>query len=192
MNVYSALRIGAAMLAVNSVPGVSNAATKPLEEIEPEHPGHRHAAHPNLLGFRVGYLSVWGEKDGELEQASAFLAGVSYERTVIHEWLEIEVSVPLAVIFEEETILALPMDLHFKKPFHPVPQISPYLALGPAVDVEVSPQTRAFFGGSFAVGTYVWPSTRVGLDLEVDYNVVAVDGRPAHEFLVAIGPVLRL
>lgn len=160
------------------------------------HPGAHHADYPNLIGFRVGYLSAFaageGELEGQLEHSPALFAGLSYERMLIHNWLELELSVPVAVLFAEQTTVALPIDLHFKKPFHPSPIVSPYVALGPAFDVEVYPDARVFFGGSLAVGTYVWPSRRVGIDIELDYNIVAEDGRPVHELLFAVGPVLRL
>jgi len=163
----------------------------PLTEVQEEHPGHHHAARPNLVGARVGFLSVLADK-GELEYLPGLLIGVSYERTVIHEWLEIEASIPVAVLFDgAQRLVALPIDLHFKKPFHPSPKVSPYVALGPAFDVLVAPELKVFFGGSLAVGTYVWPTPRVGIDIELDYNVVAEDRTAVHELLLAAGPVLR-
>lgn len=174
----------------------ARAVAKPMEAVSEAHPGHHHAEYPNLLGVRVGYLSILtpseGEGEGGVELRPAVFAGLSYERTLIHEWLELEVSVPLAVVFAEDTELALPMDLHLKKPFHPSPRVSPYLALGPTVDLTVTPELRAAFGASFAVGTYLWPTPRVGVDVELDYNLVAEAGRPVHELLFAVGPVFRL
>ena len=171
-------------------PAVAIAA--PLDEVSEDHPGHHHAEYPNLIGVRAGLLSIFATPEAELEYRPAFFVGLSYERTLIHNWLELEISVPVALIFEAQTKVALPIDLHFKKPFHPSPRVSPYIALGPAFDFEVHPDARVFFGGSVAVGTYVWPSRRVGVDIEVDYNIVAEEGRPVHELLFAVGPVFRL
>ena len=164
----------------------------PLSEVHEDHPGHHHAVYPNLLGAKVGFLSVFEDDEGTA-YIPGFLGGVSYERTVVHEWLEIEVSVPVAVLFaSDKTLVAFPIDLHFKKPFHPSPRVSPYVALGPAFDVLVAPEARIYFGGSVAVGTYVWATRRVGIDIELDYNVVAERGRPVHELLLAVGPVFRI
>lgn len=167
------------------------ATATPFSEVHEEHPGHHHAAHPNLVGARVGFLSVLEDDEG-VAYIPGILVGLSYERTLVHEWLEVELSVPVAVLWgPDHTLVALPMDLHFKKPFHPSPRWSPYVALGPAFDLLVAPDTRIFFGASVAVGTYVWPTRRVGVDVEVDYNVISERGRPVHELLLAAGPVIR-
>jgi hypothetical protein len=155
------------------------------------HPGEHHATYPNLIGLRAGYLSVLEPEDGEVEYISGLLIGVSYERVILHEWLEIEVSLPLVVLAAESPTLVMPMDLHLKLPFHPAPSWSPYLATGPAVDVRLDPRPDTFFGASFAVGTYLWSSLRRGIDIEVDYNLVREEGF-VHELLIAVGPVYRL
>jgi hypothetical protein len=159
-------------------------------QVEP-HDGQHHATYPNLFGLRVGYLSVIERRAAVTEYTPGLLAGASYERTLIHGWLEIEASVPVAVILTSDTIVALPIDAHLKIPFHPSPAWSPYVAAGPAMDVQVEPDTDVFFGASFAIGTYVWASDQVGIDVEVDYNIVVEDGEPVHEILVAVGPVVR-
>ena len=155
------------------------------------HRSHRHAEYPNLVGFRVGYLGLSEPFEGEREFASFVFFGLSYERTVIHEWLEIEVSVPLAVGLSNADAATMPMDLHFKIPFHPSPFWSPYVAVGPSVDVVLKPETEVFFGVSFAIGTYLWLSPQAGIDIEVDYNVLFNGGEQIREFLFAIGPVYR-
>ena len=166
-------------------------------EHEPEaqnlenHPGRHHAEHPNVLGVRVGFLSRLEPEDRQLTYEPGAFFGLSYERTLIHEWLEFEVSAPVAVLFGEQTGLALPIDVHLKKPFHPVGWASPYLAVGPTFDVNLRPERAVYFGASFAAGTYLWPTPRIGVDIEFDYNIVAEDGRAVHELLLATGPVFR-
>ncbi|MEM6295477.1 MAG: hypothetical protein AAGA54_29655 [Myxococcota bacterium] len=160
-------------------------------EGEGTHPGQHHADHPNVVGLRIGYLGVIEPGSEETETRSALFIGLSYERTVIHEWLEVELSTPVAISFDDDPLLSFPIDVHLKKPFHPAPWVSPYVAVGPTFDVTIRPETAVFFGGSFAVGTYIWPSSRVGIDVELDYNIVAEDGRAIHEVLFAAGPVLR-
>lgn len=156
-----------------------------------EHHGAHHADHPNLVGMRVGHLSVFEGEGRELIYLPGLLVGVSYERVIFHDWLEVELSVPVATFGDEEPLLVMPIDLHFKLPFHPAPHVSPYVALGPAVDVKLRPERDVFFGGAVAVGTYLWSSDQVGVDFEVDYNVVQEGETIVHELLFAMGPVAR-
>ena len=71
--------------------------------------------------------SVFEREDEELNVTPGLYVGLSYERVVVHNYLEIEISVPLAVLAEGEGQLSMPVDLHFKLPFHPSPDVSPYL-----------------------------------------------------------------
>ncbi len=182
----------AAVVVLGLVGHPAVAKAKPMEDVEEEHPGHHHARFPNVLGVRAGFLSVFDPGPDERGLYPGFLAGISYERTLVHEWLELEISVPVAIVTGEETVVGLPIDLHLKKPFHPSPRFSPYVALGPAFDIEVRPQRRLAVGGSLAAGTYVWLSSQVGFDVELDYNLVALEGRPIHGAFVAAGMVFRL
>lgn len=193
------IRSAAAVLGLSGVltglpwvwPDVASA--KPLE-CPPDHPGRHHAYHPWLFGTKAGPLTVVAPEtaDRERETFVAGVAGVFLERTLIHSWLEIEVSVPIAVGSGEKAPLFVPLDLHLKKPFHPSPRASPYVAVGPTMDILIRPERRVFAGVSLAAGTYVWFSERIGMDLEVDYNVVVEGGAPVHELLFALGPVVRL
>ena len=143
------------------------------------------------MGFRVGYQSVLSRGEEGIEHGPGMLAGISYERTIIPRWLDLEIAVPVATTFAEETIVGVPVDIHVKKPFRVGPRLSPYLALGPAFDFQLLPEVAVFFGGSFAVGAYFFPSPQVGVDFEFDYNVVAEDGTALHELLLMVGPVVR-
>lgn len=135
---------------------------------------------------------IEGQAD-ELDTIGAGMIGLFYERSVLHEWLEIEISIPIGAGRNEgETEIFMPIDVHFKKPFHPAPWIAPYIGLGPAFDVFLAPEPEIYFGGSVAIGTYIWPHrANVGIDIEFDYNILAFEGAPAHEFLFAVGPVWR-
>lgn len=152
-----------------------------------------HPTTRNLLGVRIGYLHAAFNRDGSLVRIPGILAGLSYERTLIPRWLEIEISAPVAVLLEEEhTIVAVPIDVHFKKPFHLSPRVTPYVGIGPALDIEVAPEVKVFYGGSLAVGGYVWFNDSVGLDVEADYNLVVKDDRTlGQELFLAAGPVVR-
>lgn len=152
-----------------------------------------HPSTRNLIGARIGYLHAAVNRDGALVRIPGFLAGLSYERTLVPRWLEVEISVPVAVLLEEEhTVVAIPIDVHFKKPFHLTRRVTPYVGIGPALDVEVAPEVKVFYGGSLAVGGYVWFSDSVGLDVEADYNlVVKTDRTLGQELFLAAGPVVR-
>jgi hypothetical protein len=174
--------------------GRAAAATKPpaLHEVDEEHPGHRHAAFPNLIGAKAGSMTVFEPiEEGGVEPFPALVVGLFYERTLIHNWLELEISVPLGVGFAEKTFYYIPTDIHLKKPFHPSPKLAPYIAVGPAFDWILTPSMKLLFGGSFALGSYVWPKDGLGIDIEFDYNVVATRHGPAHEFIFAAGPAYR-
>ena len=166
--------------------------TTPMEEVSTEHPGHHHAAYPNLAGVKLGYWSmIPGGAEAQPRYVPGIQVGLFYERTLIHSWLELEVSAPLGLAFAKGVEVFLPLDIHLKKPFHPTPRLSPYVAAGPTFDFKLHPEVKLFFGGSLAVGLYVWISPRVGIDTEVDYNFVAEDHGITHELLVAVGPVVR-
>jgi hypothetical protein len=175
-------------------------------------PGRHHDTFPNLLGVKAGpLLLIEPGREGQTSTLPITVVGVFYERVLLHEWLELEISLPLGVGQEDRDLLAfLPIDVHVKKPFHPFAWLSPYIGVGPTMDLVVSPELEAFFGGSLAVGTYIWAShpegpansdgpivprstssTPVGFDFEVDYNVVGVHGEVAHEILIAAGPIWR-
>ncbi len=155
--------------------------------------GEHHPSTRNLLGVRIGYLHAAFNRDGSLVRIPGILAGLSYERTIVPRWLEIEISAPVAVLLEDEhTIVAVPIDVHFKKPFHLSPRVTPYVGIGPALDIEVAPELKLFYGGSLAVGTYVWFNDSVGLDVEADYNLVVKDDQTlGQELFLAAGPVVR-
>lgn len=173
-------------------PLTADAKPPALHEVDESHPGHRHAEYPNLFGAKAGTMTVFEPiEEGGIEPFPAFIVGLFYERTLIHDWLEMEISVPFAVGFAEETFYYIPIDIHLKKPFHPSPKLAPYIAVGPAFDWILTPQMRLLFGGSFALGSYVWPKERLGMDIEFDYNVVATPHGAAHEFIFAAGPAYR-
>lgn len=153
-----------------------------------------HAEEPsNLLGFKAGPMLVLEPSHDDthsMVSIPAGFAGVFFERTLVHDWLELEVTVPVGMAeVEGRTVLFVPLDIHFKKPFHPLPWLAPYVGAGPALDIFVH-EAKVYAGGSFTAGAYIWPGHQhVGVDVELDYNVLAFEGSAAHEMLFACGPV---
>ena len=122
------------------------------------------------------------------ENASGAGVGVLIERSVIPRWLEIELSTS-TVFIDDHTII--PMDLLLKKPFHFTENFSPYLAVGPTIAFNVTKKkTEIGIGAAFIVGTYIWFSQYIGLDVEVDYAILEENGL-VHELTFAAGPLLR-
>lgn len=193
-NACAALSLSLALpLALTSRPAL---AAGPLD-CAPDHPGRNHAEFPWLVGAKVGYLSIIepaeGPEDSQaLVYTPAVVVGLFFERTLIHSWLEIELSVPVGFELASDPKVFLPIDFHFKKPFHPSPRVSPYIGVGPTMDLVLRPEVEVFGGLSTTVGSYVWLSPRVGLDIEVDYNLVFERTELVHEVLVSIGPAFRL
>lgn len=175
--------------AVAGAPATAGAAEMPSREDIPEdHPGHRHAAHPNLMGSKFGYISLFSPAEGQYEHMSLGYAGLFYERSVIHGWLEIELTVAAAAGAEE---LAMPVDLYLKKPFHPSPRVTPYVGAGPHLDVVLHPERTVLGGACVTVGSYIWFSMRWGIDIDLDYAVAANREVIIHDVLLAIGPTAR-
>lgn len=176
-----------------AVPGPAAAAPELEVDAELEGEGHRHEKDRNLLGLKVGSVLVVEPHGDGRQSFPAWVFAPFYERSILHDWLELEVSTPIGVgMTTEETHVFLPLSVHLKKPFHPTPSLSPYVGVGPMVDLYLAPDVSAAYGASFSVGTFVWPPrSPIGIDLDVEYDLVAMKGRAAHEFMVAMGPIWR-
>lgn len=159
------------------------------DDVSEDHPGHRHALHPNLIGAKFGYISLFAPShEGGYEHLPLGYAGLFYERSVIHNWLEIELTVAGAAGAEE---IGIPIDIYFKKPFHPSPRITPYIGLGPHLDMLLKPERRLLVGGCVTVGSYIWFSMRWGMDIDLDYAFATNRGDVFHDVLLAVGPTAR-
>ncbi|MEX1367940.1 MAG: hypothetical protein AB1Z98_32725 [Nannocystaceae bacterium] len=177
------------LLAAVSWPAVASARVLHEDEVPMDHPGRRHAMHPNLMGSKLGYVSLFAPSaEGGYEHVPLGYAGLFYERSIVHEWLEIELTVAAAAGTEE---LALPVDLYFKKPFHPSSRFTLYVGAGPHLDLLVRPERRLLVGACVTAGTYIWFSERWGMDVDLDYAVAAGGGQVFHDVLVATGPTVR-
>lgn len=146
-----------------------------------------HEERPDLIGLELG-----GVAPAELAEAPAqpdLLLGVFVERVLVPGWLELELELPLRI--GPRSQLTLPTALFLKKPLHPAPRVSPYVGVGPGLDLAVRPRARVVAGISGVAGTYLWASPRFGLDLDVGLDVGFVAQRPEFTVIVAIGPVWR-
>ncbi len=160
----------------------------PMHEVPDEHPGRRHAEYPNLVGAKLGYLSLWEPEPEGTRYVPAGFVGVFAERAVVHNWLEVELTAGVGFTADK---LSIPIDLHFKKPFHPTHWLAPYVGVGPLLAVVLEPRARLWWGATTTVGAYVWLGERIGLDVELDYNIAVFRRAVGHDLLVAVGPVGR-
>lgn len=117
-----------------------------------------------------------------------FGASLFYERELVTGWLELELNVALV---SAPGGLAIPIDLLFKKPFHASRHVTPYVGLGPALEVEVLEDTEVFGGVTAATGLYIWVSRFVGFDIELDYTARFSAEGMAHGVGGGVGPVVH-
>jgi hypothetical protein len=149
--------------------------------------GEHHRMHPGLVGAKYGQRVMLAVPGSAREVAT--VVGPFFERVLVHRWLELEVDLPLAITHDGG--LALPFDLHFKKPFHPSRHWSPYLGAGPTVEITLRPTRSVAVGLSLVTGTYLWLSRRVGFDVDVAYELVPSRKTLRSGLTIGVGPVLR-
>lgn len=148
--------------------------------------GMHHREHPNLVGAKYGQrLRIDGREAVEVTT----VIGPLVERVLVHRRLELEIEAPIFVGHRGE--LGVPIDLHFKRPFHPSPWWSPYVGVGPTVELEIRPRRRFAYGVSAVAGTYVWLSPRFGFDVDIAFDVAFDRTSPAFALVVGAGPVWR-
>lgn len=179
----------ALLLVATAWPAAAHAVEMPnREDVSEEHPGHRHAMHPNLIGAKFGYISLFAREHEGYAHVPLGYASLFYERSVIHNWLEIELTVGTAAGAEE---LAMPVDLYFKKPFHPSSRVTPYFGAGPHLDVVFRPERLVLMGACVTAGAYIWFSERWGMDIDLDYAIAANRDVVFQDVLLAVGPTAR-
>lgn len=142
-----------------------------------------------ILGAKVVQFNAWnpGHDEEPNQTVTGVGGGLIVERTLIEGWLEIELSASGVATGEG---VAVPIDVLFKKSFE-FGSLNPYFGLGPSISIDVADgEAQASAGCAFAVGTYIWFSDHVGVDVDLDYAVVSNHGA-AQELALSVGPVLR-
>ncbi|MEZ4449250.1 MAG: hypothetical protein R3B09_07200 [Nannocystaceae bacterium] len=162
--------------------------------------GGDHKVHTrNLVGFKFYNVNIFqvGERDevGEPIPGSAALtiypmfgAGLFYERELIRNWLEIEINV---LVLADARAKIVPFELYLKKPFHVHRRLTPYVGVGPTLDLLFEERRPfPFFGLGAVVGAYFWATKSLGFDVDLGYTLV-FEERPAHDLNLGFGPVLH-
>jgi len=148
--------------------------------------GGEHKMHTqHLIGLK--FISSAALSEGE--NLALWGAGIFYEREVIQDWLEIELNVP--VIGDRDHVI-LPLDIVLKIPWHASPYVTPYVGVGPGLDVIFHEGETEVFGAiASVVGLYVWFDMVFGVDIEFSYSIVFEEGHIVHELIPSLGPVVH-
>lgn len=163
---------------------------------ETDHPVvHAHDVMPcplhyhNVFGLKlIGVAAVPHHEPRDVGPQGGF--GIFYERTLVPEWLELELS---ANILWTRTGPHVPLDVVFKKPFHVSHRFDPYVGIGAAVTLGLGEERFVAPGIVGTVGWYTWINARWGWLVEFDY---AASAEPApegwvHEIEGTTGPLVR-
>ncbi len=131
-----------------------------------------------------------GDEHGHGAGGPTTTSGVSvfYERELVPKWLEIEVNVGL---IDGAAGLQLPIDLLLKKPFHLHRRVTPYISIGPAIELFPRGDRPPLPGITGGVGAYLWLSRDFGLDIELDYTAHVLSPGLEHVITLGLGPVLH-
>lgn len=142
-----------------------------------------------ILGAKLVQFNAWNPGDGESpnETVTGVGGGLLVERTLVEGWLEIELSASGVATGDG---VVVPIDVLFKKSFE-LGRLNPYFGIGPSISIDiVDGEAEASAGCAFAVGSYIWVSEHVGIDVDLDYALVSNHGA-AQELALSVGPVLR-
>ena len=169
--------------------GTSAQAATPEAEAETE--GEDAEEMRNVFGIRGSYFAAVETRGRGIDAAHGLAASLAYERTLFPRWLVTSLTVPIAVAFDDDLVVKLPIHLRFKKPFQVNERFHPYIAAGLALNVDIEPEDDLWLGGSFGIGTFIWPTRHFGIDIGLDYNLLEVEGPPEHQILFGFGPAFR-
>ncbi len=167
--------------------GVGVEAPMPTRAGEHTHGGQTKQHTQNLVGAKaLTALAVTRGHDGEAAGATPhYGVSVYYERELVADWLELELNVATLTAPEG---LHLPVDLLFKKPFHVSRHVTPYLAVGPALEARFEAARSIAGGVTAATGVYIWFTRYFGIDLEIDYTLLKTGEGLEHVPALGFGP----
>ncbi len=159
------------------------------EETEQEHhteanQGHDaepHAEHENhyFAGAKGAYLYAMHENESHHHAG----AGIFFELSLLPHMLEMEFSVKA---MSAQKGVVVPIDILLKVPFHPLPQVNPFIGLGPAMALVIHDGASAHFGGAVVAGSYFWVHPHVALSAEMNFNLL-YDHGAVYEYGAAAG-----
>ncbi len=161
------------------------------------HGGHHKAHTRNLFGAKALLATSWattgaaeGGAHGDAPEWAESGLGVSvfYERELVANWLEIEPNIGL---IDGPVGLQVAFDLLLKKPFHIGRRVTPYVSLGPALELFLNREHSPLLGVTGGFGVYVWLGRDFGLDLEFEYTAHFVRPGIEHVTIFGIGPVMH-
>jgi hypothetical protein len=93
--------------------------------------------------------------------------GLAYERTLVHGWLNAQLS---GLAFATAEGWELPAGLLLEMPWEWTDQIEAYLGAGLAVDVLRESKLSPHLGVAASTGIFAWASERLGVNVDVEYR----------------------
>ncbi|MBW2526056.1 MAG: hypothetical protein JRI23_17885 [Deltaproteobacteria bacterium] len=152
-------------------------ATEHLEDGQP-HPvpsehapddGNHGAEHHFVVGAMGSYFA--GIHGDEVHHLGG--GGLLFEAALIPHWLELEYSVRALT---DGHLLAFPIEILLKLPFHLSDTAVPFVGAGPALIPAFVDEVEVHGGVATAAGVCFWLWSWGGLFVEANYNLVFDDG----------------
>jgi len=159
--------------------------------------GGDHKPHTrNLLGSKALFVTALGTTGAEGDAhghgaegpVTNFGVSIFYERELVPKWLEVELNVGL---IDGAAGMQIPIDILLKKPFHLSRRLTPYIGLGPSIELFARGDRPPLPGVTGGIGVYLWLSRDFGLDLEIDYTAHFLSPGLEHVNTLGLGPVLH-
>jgi hypothetical protein len=102
-----------------------------------------------------------------------FGTGIFFDVAVFHDWLKIEV---VTRFLRSSHGTVVPVELMFKKPFHPSDRVILFYGLGPGVAFHFAHEEKHIYPTIASVfGTYIWITDHVGINFESISSLVFED-----------------
>lgn len=143
----------------------------------------RAAAHEPPRHALLGVRGIAGFVSEEGESTAGGGAGLSVGIPFAHERWEFE---GVVALIKGHELLGV-VDVGVKRSFDLHRSLSPHLALGPALSVDIGSQTRVSAGGLAGVGLNWFPGDRIGMLSDLVYRLLGGEGGLEHVLSLSVG-----
>jgi hypothetical protein len=131
---------------------------------------HRH--------YVMGTLGAYEYGIAEHEEAHLGGWGLFFELGLVPH-LELEF---LVKMMGGKEFMVVPIDILLKVPFHPIPEVHPFIGFGPSMSFVFNGGVKEHYGGVVVVGSHFWASKGFGFLAEASYTLAY-----GHGLVHAIG-----
>jgi hypothetical protein len=137
--------------------------------------------------YAMGTMGAYEYAVGEHEEAHLGGWGLFFELGLVPH-LELEFLVKL---MGGKELMSVPIDILLKVPFHPIPEVHPFIGFGPTVAFAMNAEEmKVHYGGVVAAGSHFWASKGFGFLVEASYTL-AYGHSLIHDIVGAAGLVAR-